>query len=402
MNKSKCFLVFKILITCFLLGVTCGVIGALFSKGVSLATNLRQSHRFLLYLLPLAGVITVALYKLLKVDNVGTNQVIKSTEGITELSPKLAPAVFIASCLSHLCGASVGREGASLQLGGSTAVLFAKGLKFNKKEESLLIYCGMAGVFASVFGTPLTAAIFALEIVFVGHIWYKAIIPALITALTSFFTASLLGAHSERFNLNVVPNFNFNVTWKFLVLTLLAILAAVGFCFALHYSERFFAKVLKNQYLRIITGSAIIILLTFLFKTTDYNGAGMHVIENIFELGTFAPWAFLIKILFTCVAVAVGFKGGEIVPTLFIGATLGALLGSLLGLPIAFAGAVAMIVLFASVTNCPIASVLLSLELFGGAGIIYFVIAVALSYFLSGKISLYSAQKIGGIKNKLW
>lgn len=402
MNKQKLLSKLKILIICFFLGIICGIIGALFSKGVAFVTLLRQNNQWLLYLLPVAGVFSVILYKLLKVDNMGTNQVIKSAEDEGSFSPKLAPAVFVASLLSHLCGATVGREGAALQLGGGSALFISKWFKVNKDEEKLLIYGGMAGVFASVFGTPLAAGIFALEVVFVGMIQLSAIVPTYVTALVSFFTARLLGAHAERFDLGQMPTFDFFVAWKFLVLTLLAICVAVAFCLSLHYSEKLFEKVFKNQYLRIGVGGVAIVLLTVIIGTTDYNGAGVNIIENIFKTGSFVPIAFLFKMLFTCISVGTGYKGGEIVPTLFIGATFGALIGAFLGLPVGFSAAISMITLFASVTNCPVASVLLAVELFSGKGVVYFIIAVVLSYFLSGKISLYSAQKIEGIKKKLW
>ncbi len=147
MNKQKIYPILKIFIICVLLGVVCGIIGALFSKSIMLATNIRNKNQWLLYLLPLAGVLSVALYKLLKISGMGTNQVIQATNSKNTLSYKLAPGVCFASVLSHLCGASVGREGAALQLGGSSALFIAKGLKLQRKEEKMLIYCGMAGFF---------------------------------------------------------------------------------------------------------------------------------------------------------------------------------------------------------------------------------------------------------------
>ncbi len=402
MIKKKACLFLKFLIICLLLGVFCGVIGTLFSKTVSFVTNLRQNNLWLIYLLPVAGVVSALLYRLFKVSGQGTNQVIMATQQDNVLSYKLAPAVFLSSALSHLCGASVGREGATLQVGGSSAVLLSKGLKLTEKEEKILIYCGMAGVFSSVFGTPLAAATFALEIVFVGHICFKAVIPTFITSFVSYFTARLLNAHAERFIISFVPTLDFSVAWKFLILSLLATAVGIVFCLSIRGSEKLFKKIFKNEILRIATGGIAIILFTLLVGSYDYNGAGVNIIENIFKTGSFVPLAFLFKMLFTCISVGSGYKGGEIVPTLFIGATFGAFMGSNLGLPIAFSGAIGMIVLFASVTNCPVASVLLAVELFSGKGVVYFIIAVILSYFLSGKISLYSAQRIEGIKKKLW
>ena len=398
MNTKKIAFVARFLILYILMGAVCGAIGTLFSKGVLLATNLRRDNNWLLYLLPIAGIISVAVYKLLKVTDMGTNQVIKSTGRKNVLSCKLAPAVFCASLLSHLCGASVGREGAALQLGGSSALLLSKSLRLNRQEEKTLIYCGMAGVFAAVFGTPFTAAVFALEVVFVGHIYYKAILPVFITSFVSYYTASLLGAHAERFALSTVPTISFSVVWKVLLLSLLTVAISIIFCLLLEHFEKLFKKLFKNAFLRIAIGGAAVVLLTVAVGSYDYNGAGVDVIERIFNNNEFAPLAFVFKILFTCIAIGAGFKGGEIVPTLFIGATFGAVAGALLGLPVAFSAALCMTALFCGVTNCPLASILLAAELFSGKGIGYIFVAVVITYCLSGRISLYTAQKIDGFK----
>lgn len=399
MKKDILKTTIKSFFTYILLGVISGVVGTFFSKGVSLVTNIRCENSWLLYLLPVAGIISVLIYKLLKVTDMGTNQVIKSTGNKNALSSKLAPAVFFGSLLSHLCGASVGREGAALQLGGSSALFLSQRLKFDREEEKILIYCGMAGVFSSVFGTPLAAAVFALEVVFVGHINRKAILPSFVTSFVSFFTSKSLGAHAERFVLTKVPNINISVVWKILVLSLLSVVVSILFCLSLHYFEKLFKIVFSNAFLRIAIGGAIIVLLTVLVGSYDYNGAGVNVIERIFNENEFAPWAFALKILFTCIAVGAGFKGGEIVPTLFIGATFGAFMGSLLGLPVAFSAALCMTALFCGVTNCPLASVLLATEIFSGKGVGYIIIAVIISFCLSGRISLYSAQKTDGFKD---
>lgn len=396
---KKFISVVKFFAICILLGIYCGIIGTLFSKSVILVTNMRQSTPWLLYFLPVAAILTVAIYKLLKVYGMGTNQVIAAANGENSLSPKLTPAIFFSALLSHLCGASVGREGAALQLGGGSAIFFGNGFKLREKQKQILVYCGMAGVFSSVFGTPLAAAVFALEVVFVGRMYFSAVIPSFVTSFASFFVARSLGAHAERFNLTEVPSVSFSALWKLLTLSLLTAALSAIFCFALLYSTKLFKKLLSNDYLRTAVGGAIIILLTLLVGVYDYNGAGINVIEKIFASNEFVPWAFALKILFTCIAVGSGFKGGEIVPTLFIGATFGAFVGMLLGLPVAFSATVGMIALFCGVTNCPFASILLAAELFSGKGIGYIAVAVIVSFCLSGKISLYPSQKSKGFKS---
>lgn len=399
MNSKKPIFIIKFVVLCILIGIFCGIIGALFSKGISFVTNIRQYNPWLLYFLPVAGVVSVVIYRLLKVTDMSTNQVIKSAQDKTVLSPKLSPAVFCASILSHLCGASVGREGAALQIGGSSAVLIGKIFKLTERQEKLLIYCGMAGVFSSVFGTPFSAAVFALEVVLVGRIYYLAIMPTIFTSFISYFTAVLLGAHAERFSLTSVPTVSFAVVWKLLVLSLLSVAVGFVFCLSLKHTKNLFKKAIKNDFLRIVLGGVAIVLLTLAVGSYDYNGAGVFVIEKIFTNNEFVPLAFAFKMLFTCIAVGAGFKGGEIVPTLFIGATFGAVIGTFLGLPTAFSAAVCMIGLFCGVTNCPLASIFLAAELFSGKGILYICVAVIINYCLSGKISLYSAQKTTGFKN---
>ena len=281
MKTKKIILALKFFLIYILTGTMCGVLGTLFTKGVVFVTNLRNNFSFLFFFLPFAGILSVLIYNLLHVTHMGTDDVIKSAEDKNILSPKLTPAVFVASLLSHLCGASVGREGAALQLGGSSAAFLSRSLRLSQNEEKILIYCGMAGVFSSVFGTPLAAAVFALEIVFVGHICLKAILPVFITSFVSFFTAQLLGAHAERFSLSIVPDFSFSLIWKVLLIGLLSAVLGIVFCFSLRYSEKALEKLFKSPYLRIVTGSAAIILLTLAVGSYDYNGAGVFVIERI-------------------------------------------------------------------------------------------------------------------------
>ncbi|MBQ1263771.1 MAG: chloride channel protein, partial [Oscillospiraceae bacterium] len=350
MKANKLVSVLKLLAIYLIMGVFCGIVGAVFSKGVQLVTGARLDNPWLLYLLPAAGILTAAIYKLLKVSGMGTDQVLNEADGQCALSAKLAPAVFFASLLSHLCGASVGKEGAALQLGGSSALFFSRKFKLSKEQEKTLVYCGMAGVFSSAFGTPLAAAAFALEVVLAGRICFSAALPTLITSVVSYFTAVLLGAHAERFTISAVPTLSLSVVWKVLILALAAAAIGIVFCLCLKYLKLLFKKLFKNEFLRIFVGAVAIVLLTFIVGTRDYNGAGIEIMERIFNDGEFAPWAFALKLLFTCIAVAAGFKGGEIVPTLFIGATLGAVVGAFLGLPVAFSAAVCMVCLFCSAT----------------------------------------------------
>lgn len=397
--KNNCCLIIRGLSLSVIVGLISGIIGAVFSKSISLVTVVRNANSWLIYFLPIAGILSVTLYKLLNVSGMGTNQVIKSANGKNALSPLLAPTVFIGSVLSHLCGASVGREGAALQLGGSISTFFGSLFHLEEKERQILIYCGMAGLFSAVFGTPFAAFIFALEVAYVGHIWLKAVFPTLLSSVTAYFIAILLGSHPERFSISELPQLSFSVIWKVVLISLLGAVISMLLCFSLKYCERLFKKLFINEFVRIAIGGAIIVLLTLILKTTDYNGAGIDVIERIFDEGTVNYEAFLLKLIFTSVSVAAGFKGGEIIPTLFIGAAFGASSASLLGMYPPLGAAVGMTALFCGVTNCPLAAILLSVEMFSGEGWLYVIITAVISFLLSGRVSLYSAQKVAGFKD---
>ena len=258
---------------------------------------------------------------------------------------------------------------------------------------NLIVMCGMSAVFTALFGTPLSATVFSLEVVSVGIVHYSALFPCLLASLVTTGVTRLLGVHPEGYVLMGGPALD----WQFMLRTgLLAVacaLLSMAFCVLMHKTNHLYKKYLSNQYLRVLAGAAILIVLTLLVGSRDYNGAGGNVIEAALA-GHAVPYAFLLKMLFTAVTLGAGFRGGEIVPTFFVGATFGCAAAPLLGLDPAFGGAIGMIALFCGVTNCPLASIFLSIELFGSSHVLFFALACALSYLLSGKFSLYSAQKI--------
>ncbi len=397
MKNVKQFLIF--ITVCILLGFSGGIIGAGFSISISFVTNLRQNHGILICLLPIISLLIVFIYKKLGIAEMGTNAVLKSADGENSLSTKLPLGIFLSAAISHILGASVGREGAALQIGGGAATFFAQKFRLSEPQRQILIRAGMAAVFAAVFGTPLAAFFFALEVVFVGKLHLKSTVPCFITSHIGYFTALFFGAHPERFSFISVPPFCFDTVWKIAVLTVLVAILSIGFCHLLKFGEKFAKRTLKNEYLKIAVGGIIVLIFTILVGNQDYNGAGINVIERIFENDldpqaiSFRPEAFLLKLILTCICVSAGFKGGEIVPTLFIGATFGALVATITGLPVAFGASLGMVLLFCGVTNCPLASIALGFELFSGTGFWYFIPTVLLCFLLSGKISLYSAQK---------
>lgn len=375
-----------------LVGGVGGVVGALFHLGVSYATEVRLAHPWVLYLLPAGGLVIAGLYKLCKLEGRGTNAVIESVHFGKEVPVLLVPLIFVSTVITHLCGGSAGREGAALQIGGGIGYRTGRLLHLGEKDLPLATLCGMSGVFSALFGTPLTATVFALEVISVGVLYYAGLVPCITAAMVGYLVSLWMGVPPTRFTV-VMPALD---GWTLLLVVVLAILCAlvsILFCRGLHVTEHLAERLMKNSYLRAAAGGAVIIALTLLLGTTDYNGAGMDVISRALT-GEASGWAWLLKLLFTAVTIGCGFKGGEVVPSFFVGATFGCAAGALLGLPPGFAAAIGLVAVFCGAVNCPIASVVLSVELFGADAMLYFAIACAISYVLSGYCGLYSSQTI--------
>ncbi len=378
-----------------LMGAVLGVVGTVFHKAVTLATELRTDNMFIIALLPVGGIIIVLLYHFTRMDDdEGTNTILKSVSTI-EIIPPLwqAPLIFVSTVITHLFGGSAGREGAALQLGGSIGNGLGRLLRLNKKESGIVTMCGMSAGFSALFGTPVTAAVFSMEVASIGVMHYAAIVPCMISAVVGAGVARFFGVHAEHFDVLQVPELGIASVIQVVLLGVLCALLSIAFCHTMHYTHKIYEKYIPNKIVRIVSGGAIVAILTFILGTTDYNGAGMNVIEKAVSGDAFA-FAFILKIIFTALTLGAGYKGGEIVPTLFIGATFGAVAAPILGLPAQFGAAAGMAALFCGVTNCPVSSVIISIELFGTEGLALYAIAVAVSYMLSGYGGLYSSQKI--------
>ncbi len=390
-NYGKAF--FYWLTLGILVGIPCGICGSLFAHTISFVTDTRGAFPHLLFLLPLGGCLSVALYKLCRVEGNGTNQVFECARSEKPVPFFLLPAIFIGSSITHLLGGSAGKEGAALQLGGSISSLISKVLRLDEKSRHILTLCGMGALFSAVFGTPIGACVFALEVVRVGNFCSAAFFPTMISSIIAFGVSSFFGVSPERFHLSFVPELAVHPTLTVFLIAIAGALASIIFCQLLHSSEKLFKKFFKNPYLRIIAGALVIIALTLILGTRDYNGSGVPVIHGLFTGESVKYEAFLLKMIFTAITVGCGFKGGEIVPTLFIGATLGATVATLLSFDAAFGAAVGMAALFAGVTNCPLATVFICAEMFGGEGLLFFALTSVTSFLLSGMTGLYSSQK---------
>lgn len=387
-NKKEYLL---LLLSAGITAVLCGGVGALFSYTLKFANSLFASFMWLVFVLPLGGIFTVFIYKAFKLDGKGINTVFSAVKANKNIPFLLAPAVFVGTAITQLLGGSAGKEGAALQIGGAIASPFAKCFKIKDENYKILLLCGMTSLFSAVFTTPLTALAFGLEIIYISRKFYfKAVLPLFTSSFLSYTVARLFGVHPERFSIGTVPKFGADAFFKIVLVIVSCSAASVVFCFALEGSKMLFKKLFKNEYIRICVGGVLIIILTLIFKSGNYNGGGMHIIEQVLKTGSTVYWAFALKILFTAITNAAGFKGGEIVPALFIGATLGAAVGALIGLPPIFAAALGMAVLFSGATKCVAAALMLSIELFGFCGVGYFVISVILARVLTSKIGIFN------------
>ena len=371
-------------------GVICGVIGSAFHIGVELATEARHHQPWLLWCLPLAGLAIVAVYKLLGTEGQGTNDIIDAVHRGKMLRILLLPAIFVGTVLTHLCGGSAGREGAALQMGGTIGFQVSRLFNLDERDRRTAVLCGMAAFFSALFGTPMAATVFAIMVISVGTYYHSAFFPCFTAALTAYGISIWLGVHPTRFAVAIPEVLPLDLVRVAVLAALCAWVSAI-FCRILHAVEHVMAHRLPNPWIRVVVGGCLVIGLTLLFGT-DYNGAGMEVITAAVERGEVEPLAFLLKMVFTAVTLSAGFKGGEVVPSFFIGATFGCLAAPLVGLPATFGAAVGLVSVFCGATNCPVASTFLALELFGGDGLLYFALACGVSYMLSGYNGLYSSQ----------
>ena len=384
---------YRWLLLATVVGAVCGLVGTAFNLAVTSATEIRQANPWLIYLLPAGGVLIAGLYWISNLEGEGTNNIIDSIHEGERLPILLVPIIFISTAVTHLLGGSAGREGAALQIGGSMGYGVGSLLGLDEKDMRIITLSGMSAVFAALFGTPLTATIFALEVISVGILYYSAFIPCLVSSLVAYAVSRLCGIVPMSFMVGFVP-MDVVVIIKVVILSVLCAVVSMLFCVVMHKSERIASAAVKNPFLRGAVGGVILIALTFIVGSTAYNGAGTDVIEAALTAGKAPDWAFLWKILFTAVTIGCGFKGGEIVPTFFIGATLGCVVGPIIGLSSPFAASLGLIAVFCGAVNCPIASIILSVELFGSENLIYCALACGISYMLSGYYGLYSSQKI--------
>ena len=378
-----------------LIGLLGGAVGAAFHHGIRLAAGFRATHDWVIWLLPVGAIVITLLYRALRLaPDAGTNLVLEAVRSEKQVPLALAPAMLVSTVLTQFVGGSAGREGAALQIGGSLAEGVAKLFRVREENHHLLVLCGMAAVFSALFGTPVAAAVFVLEVASVGRFLYSALVPTLCASLTAAGLARLLHGEVVRMALPLPGAVGAVLTLQTAALAILCAILSIVFCVGVHQTGVLAGKYLKNPYLRALILSAVLLGLTFLSGTRSYNGAGMDFVERAVAGEPVDWYAFLLKLIFTAVTLAAGYKGGEIVPTFFVGAAFGATVGPLLGLPAGYGAAIGMAGMFCGVVNCPFAALFLAVEIFGGAGLVPFAVTCALCYVFSGYFGLYSSQQI--------
>lgn len=390
--EGNLFVFVKRLLISVAAGTVVGLAGTAFALTLGWVNAFRADNPIVLFMLPVAGIIIVWIYSLGGEKTAGgTNMIIRSIRDEADPPLILSLFIFVSTALTHLCGGSAGREGAALQLGGSIGGGMGKLLRFDPLYQSEIVMCGMSAAFAALFGTPMTAAVFVLELSAVGIIHYGTMIPCALSAVTASMVSSFFGIEAEGFPLVGIDLTPTNII-RAVILGAMCSVVAIMFCAAIHNGEHLAARLVKNAYARAAVGGCAIILLTYILGTRDFLGAGMNVIERAVVSGEAGYFDFLIKTAFTAITIACGFKGGEIVPAFFVGASFGCVVGPLIGLEPRFAAALGLVCVFCAVTNCPLASIMLSFEMFSFMSPAIFMLAAGTSYALSGYYSLYSSQ----------
>lgn len=383
-----------------------GSLVALFLWLLDYVTHFRWEHAWLLYCLPMAGIVIYFLYNKLGGKAEGGNNLIMDEIHAPGggVPARMAPLVLITTILTHLFGGSAGREGTAVQIGGSMAGLLGKWMRLSAADLRILLMTGVAAGFGAVFGTPLTGAVFALEVLAIGLIRYDALIPCLIAALFADWVCSAWGIHHTHYEImfrSATP-FDYLLLGKVILAGVAFGLASFAFSTCMRQIKKYSKHFIKPAWLIPVAGGVIIILLCWLSGTEDYTGLGVQSkdpdgvsIVNAFKDVEISNWAWLWKLLFTAITLAMGFKGGEVTPLFFIGATLGHSIALLAGAPVDLFAGLGFIAVFAGATNTPIACTLMGVELFGTSHTLYFAVACFTAYYFSGHSGIYSAQRLG-------
>ena len=380
-------------------GILVGSASALLLVSLFWATDTREANKWIIWLLPFGGLVVGLMYHYWGKNVVkGNNQLIDELHSPKDIIPfKMAPLIYIGTVITHLFGGSAGREGTAVQMGGAIVDQLSKVFNFSKNDRKILIIMGISAGFASVFGTPLAGAIFALEVMVIGRMRYDAILPSFLAAVVADYTCNAWGVPHTHYHIDFVPEMS--VLGFFIAIASGIIFGVVSTFFSkgIHSFQGLASKI-KYPPFRPFLGGLIIAIVVFLMGTTKYIGLGIPTIVEAFQT-PLPSYDFAIKILLTTFTIGVGFKGGEVTPLFFIGATLGNALALFLPLPMALLAGMGFVAVFSGATNTPIACTIMGIELFGIEAGVFIGIACVTAYLFSGNNGIYSSQIIGSAKS---
>ncbi|SEP62345.1 H+/Cl-antiporter ClcA [Virgibacillus subterraneus] len=377
-----------------------------------LGDDIRLKRDWLIFLLPFGGIIIGFIYmnygKVLLNNTLNdtaelNNLVIDSVHGKKEVPRRMGPIVYFATFVTVLFGGSTGREGAAVQMGGSVAAAVNKFFEVNIFDKRILMMSGISAGFGSAFGAPITGAVFGMEMTALGKLKFEALVPCLTASFVGHYvTAAAWGHKHEEFIIQTIPEISISTFIIVILLSVIFSLISVLYCQLRHGIEKFSEKLFKKNHMkRAFFGGIVIVVLTLIVSSQDYNGRGLQMLEQSF-IEDVPPFAFLAKLIFTAVTLGTGFVGGEAIPLFFIGATLGNTLHTFIDLPMSFLAALGLIAVFSGGANTPIAAFLLAMEMFDGKGLEYFFVACLVSYLFSGHHGLWPSQKIYEPKSRLY
>ena len=385
----------KWLLICLTLSVIVGSISAFFLWSLDWVTSWRESHVWIIAFLPVGGLFIGLSYHLFGSSVVkGNNLLLEEFHSPKKIiTLRMAPLVLFGTIATHFFGGSAGREGTAVQIGGAVADRFTKVLKLSDRDRRIVLIAGISAGFASVFGTPLAGAIFALEVLVLGRIRLDAIIPSFMAAILADYFCTVWGiTHTQYHITNVAAMTPINLLWCLLAGIIFGLVAML-FSKSTHFWSDLFNSKIKYPPLRPVIGGAVLALVVYLMGTTKYIGLGVPTIVDAFNIDM-KSYDFLLKVLFTSFTLGVGFKGGEVTPLFFIGATLGNVLIWFIPLPMSLLAGMGFVAVFAGATNTPIACTIMGIELFGIESGVFIALACATAYLFSGHIGIYSSQII--------